>query len=556
MSHDDPQDREDPRKLARRLTPTAAIVAATSSTGGLLSDPHFLHPSSILFDAASYLRKYVVPAVFAVYSAASWGPWGLWTASVVFGIALSTTTIRYLTLRYRIDGDEFVVTEGLIFRRIRSVPIRKIQNVDLVQNLLHRLLGVAEVNIETASGSKPEATLRVLTRDQIDELRDAIFLGAKKLRATMDSDAESTELPTDSQLATDAVPVASKALTEVQINYISTKQLLAAGLASNRGMVLLGIVVGLFFQGDQFWDNNANQWRELINRAKSYMPEDMSSQSTVLSLVLGAITLLVVLRLLSAAWYVLRFYDHRLVRVGDDLRVSCGLFTRVSATVPRRRIQFVSVHRPLIMRWIGLASIRIETAGGGGDENENAAASVSRRWFLPVVEYGKLAEILSQLRPGLQWQENEVHWHGVSPFAKKRLVRQAVIISILIACAGLLFTRPWGFLAGPLVLLLLIWIAIKKSKAMRYGRLPWGVVYRSGLLTKKMSFAFYDRIQALKLNQSPFDRRWKMASLRIDTAAAGPAEHVLDISYLDAEFAVSQFNDLQLTAAQHRPNWS
>ena len=49
-----------------------------------------------------------------------------------------------------------------MFRRVRHIPYSRIQNIDAVQNVLHRVLGVAEVNIETGGGDAAEAKMSVL----------------------------------------------------------------------------------------------------------------------------------------------------------------------------------------------------------------------------------------------------------------------------------------------------------------------------------------------------------------------------------------------------------
>jgi putative membrane protein len=64
-------------------------------------------------------------------------------------------------------------------------------------------------------------------------------------------------------------------------------------------------------------------------------------------------------------------------------------------------------------------------------------------------------------------------------------------------------------------------------------------------MTRKCSCAFVDKIQTVRLSESPFDRRWKMATLAIDTAAAGPAEHRILVKYLDANFAQCEFVNLK-----------
>ena len=53
---------------------------------------------------------------------------------------------------------------------------------------------------------------------------------------------------------------------------------------------------------------------------------------------------LVVVRLISMIWALVRLYDFRLTRIGEDLRTEYGLFTRVTATVPLRRVQAITIN--------------------------------------------------------------------------------------------------------------------------------------------------------------------------------------------------------------------
>ena len=80
----------------------------------------------------------------------------------------------YFSYRYQLRADEMVVRQGVLFRNERRIPYSRIQNVDLVQNPLHRIARVAVVRLETASGGKPEAVMRVLSLDAIQELREKV----------------------------------------------------------------------------------------------------------------------------------------------------------------------------------------------------------------------------------------------------------------------------------------------------------------------------------------------------------------------------------------------
>jgi putative membrane protein len=58
---------------------------------------------------------------------------------------------------------------------------------------------------------------------------------------------------------------------------------------------------------------------------------------------IAVLVFLLFIRLLSTVWAVVRLYGFRLERTGDEVRTEYGLFTRMSATIPLRRIQTTSV---------------------------------------------------------------------------------------------------------------------------------------------------------------------------------------------------------------------
>jgi putative membrane protein len=270
---------------------------------------------------------------------------------------------------------------------------------------------------------------------------------------------------------------------------------------------------------------------------------------------LGVIGALILLRILGVGWYLLRFYGHRLTQLGDDLQISCGLLTRVSATVPRKRIQVISVQQSLLLKWMGLTTVRIETAGGT-DGQEDASQSVSRRWFLPVLPDSDLPRILNSLRPGTRWETDNTQWTTVARRAFRRSVRMLAAISLVLGCVGGYFLPPWGWVIGVVLLILLGGVTYLDLKSIRYARLDQGIVFKSGFFLRKTSYTFFGNVQTLKTKQSIFDRRWKMASLTIDTVGAGPAEHPLILSKMDQDFVFAEFKLLNQVAARQLPDYA
>ncbi len=61
--------------------------------------------------------------------------------------------IRYVTLRYRIDDEGVSMSWGFLFRKEVLLTYRRVQDIHVRRNLIHRWLGLAEVAIQTASGA-------------------------------------------------------------------------------------------------------------------------------------------------------------------------------------------------------------------------------------------------------------------------------------------------------------------------------------------------------------------------------------------------------------------
>lgn len=541
-----PFDRDDPLRDIHDRFPAATSGQANPLESQSGHDPPdspnneielgWLHPTSMLFDVLSHGRQNLVPAVIALFSAANGKLGWLTFALFIFGLSLLHSAFRYFTLRYQIKNGELTVSQGLIFKRVRTVPLERIQNIDSTQKILHRLFNVAEVRVETASGKEPEAILRVLSLDRIAQLRDTVF----SLKPDTAADVEGMTpglMPPGIGTVDARSPARQDEAKATLIHQIRLTDLLWAGVASNRGLLIFGVIVGAYFQFDleKYFDP-----RDIVDM----LPKPIGVWETVLSAAVVAVLFIILTRIYGAVWYVLRFYGYRLTQSKDDFRVSCGLLTKVTATVPRQRIQYISIHQPLFMRLLGLSTIRIETAGGAAAEREDATSSMGRRWFIPVIETVKVNEMIAQLRPDLQWNPEQVDWMGVSSKAGNRLCRKAVLYSLLVTVLGLLVNRPWGWIAGVLVLPVFIYWAIRKGRSMRYAESDVGVAYRSGVFTRKLSLTFFNRIQTIRLDQSPFDRRWKMATLSIDTAAAGPADHPMHIKYLDAGRAQARYQEL------------
>ena len=65
----------------------------------------------------------------------------------------------------------------------------------------------------------------------------------------------------------------------------------------------------------------------------------------------------------------------------------------------------------------------------------------------------------------------------------------------------------------------------------------------------------FNKMQTVVLNESPFDRRKRMASVAVDTAGAAQMGHRIDIPYLDKEVAEAVAQRLYGEASHTEYSW-
>ena len=515
-----------------------------------------LHPATLLFEIAKHVRRFAVPAVLVLFGASrsSGGPggmfgrapdgWEVWLL-VLLVPAVAASVLRYLTFRLQYDTHELVMRSGLLFRNERHVPFAKIQNLDAVQNVVHRLLGVVEIRVETGGGKDEEARLSVLPLAAFDEMRRRVFAGRSP--GTLPGPVPST---TD-----EAVEPAADTPPQTLL-HLPLRELLLCGFLENKGMILIGAAFGVAWEAGL--GGLSGRSAEMFGRGffrtiqRGLFEGEGVPLATVLFVLVGLPALLLFVRAVSMAWAVLRLYDFRLTRVREDLRIEFGLLTRVAATIPIRRVQTITIHQGLLHRWLQRASVRVETAGGGG-AGAGAKGPRDRQWLAPLIRVPALPGLLEQIVPGFDL--TAVTWQPVHPRAFRRAVKPGLAVAAGLAVTWFVTIGPGAI---PVLLLLSAWASIATRQYIRH--VQWAehdevVLLRSGWIWRQQTLARANKIQSVSLLQSPFDRRAVMARVRVDTAGAAVGSHRVDIPYLDSTVAEGLAGRLSAQAASTAFKW-
>ncbi|WP_432836955.1 PH domain-containing protein [Dactylosporangium sp. CA-092794] len=296
-----------------------------------------LHPLTPLVRGAKLVALAAVAVSWRGLSDLGLERWLLSMAAILVAAVLVSAVVWAVT-GYEVVGRELRVHEGLLSRRVRTIPLERVQAIDIVRPAVARVFGLAELRLEVIGGGKAEAPLAYLT-----------VAGATELRASLLG------------VATGAAPGGPAA--ERPLFAVDNSRLLAAQLLTPQ---LAAVPVGLAFV---VWPATVHPDWTLIGAA-----------STITAF-LGVFQV-----------PVRRVLDEWDFHIADDaaaLRLRQGLLNKRSQSVPPRRVQGVKLTWPLLWRAAGWARARMDVAGYGRDGEEQLRAGT----LVPVDTAARTAQV-------------------------------------------------------------------------------------------------------------------------------------------------------------------
>ena len=467
---------------------------------------HRLHRLSWLFVLMAQLKQFIFPLI-ALLVFGRGDRYQLWSL-VAVAVLVMTSLAEYLTYRYQLKADGLIVRSGWLHRSVREIPFARIHNVSLHQNLLHRLVGVAEVRLEAAGGMKPEAQMRVLTMDQALALEALVRRGGSASTAANDAHASEETAP---------------------LLTLSTGELVRLGLISNRGLVLVAAAFGAIAQtGDDLFGVLQDRWGEAaFGWVSDWVGHHVHDSVLVMGLTITSMVVIALLmvRLLSVLLAIVQYHGFTLREDDDRIRVERGLMARSRSSAKRRRIQAWSVREGVLHRVFKRRSLRVDTAvSQQGEQQQHALKELA-----PIITPQRCEAVILHFLPDAGW--NELDWQAVHPRAWMRVALPSILL-LSVASGLLCWHFGWIGVCALLAIPVLLWRARRMAACSGHacnGRL---VAWRHGWLDKRWNFAEIGKLQALRLSQSPLDRKLGMASLLLDTAGASPLGPPLHLHYL------------------------
>jgi putative membrane protein len=342
--------------------PPPPPATATSTPDAPVVEPRRrLHPLSPLLHGAKTLAVVIAALSWQTLSQVGLERFALVVLVLAVGVVIFAL-VGWLTTGYHVVGRELRISDGLIWRRNRAIPLERLQAVELRRPLLAQLTGLAELRLEVVGGGKTEAPLAFLTVRDAAALRERLLALAGR---TAGSPVE--QATTDPAAAAPLAPALERPLLRV-----SNRDLVISQLLTPQAFFL---PIGVAFVITQF----------VMEGSWTFI--GIASTVTAMAGVL-----------LQPIRRVLQDWDFRLARdPSGRLAVRYGLLETRSQVVPLNRVQSVGATWPLLWRSQKWLHLRLDIAGYAGEPGDNKRSDR----LLPVGDFATARALVWDVLPGV-----------------------------------------------------------------------------------------------------------------------------------------------------------
>jgi len=467
------------------------------------------------------LYKNWIKRLFPILIGVVFGTGKTWLVLLVLGLFILLVAIFGIIYFYKytfhIADNELVINKGVFKRSKINIPFERIQSINFKQTILHQLLSVVELEIDTAGSAKTEFDLQAITTEKADALRQVIL--ASK--------------PEHDNTHSDAPPIVPE---QIKLFQLSFWELVKVGLTQNH------FKSGLIPFALYFWlrDLLHSGGIELDDFASEYAdPERIYNLGL---LIIGILLFLYAFAaiIISLIMSIIRYFDLSLYRQEDGFRVTYGLFTKRQITIKDTKIQIFKWSDNLLRKIPGIFNMQIKQAASASVKQKTSSIHLA----------GVPKEHITQFLDAY-FQDKVYKTSEYIPISSWWLIRRIAIITFFVGLtivAILNFPYHPAFFVISFVLFFLYVLSYLFFRKKRLGLNDEVIHIKSGHFGDRHEIIQTHKLQGIQLNQSPFQRRKGLASLVFFTAAGN-----LNMPYIPLNSAL-KIRDivLQIIETDHR----
>ncbi|WP_113663129.1 PH domain-containing protein [Pedobacter nanyangensis] len=317
------------------------------------SQPQRQSAAGIIINGA-YVAQHLVRAMFiplALFIVKANKTALLYTAFGIIALvvlALVYGYLYYLKFTFYLNPlkQEFVIEKGIFSRKHLTIPVEKIQQVNINQGFLQKLIGVYQLQIDTAGADSKEVDIRAISGEIAQALRQHLLHGQ--------------QAP-----AVQEIGIETSTNTDIPLIKIKASTLLKIGLTSNYGQsfaLLIGFGYAAF--------HNIKELLKAFDNDNGQIEQFVKSGFTLFSIGILLAAIAVLLLATNIIKTFIKYFDFQLSKHSQSLLISAGLLTKKNTLLHPNKVQITEYSQNYLQKKIGLFKMLLKQAHAGREQSE------------------------------------------------------------------------------------------------------------------------------------------------------------------------------------------
>lgn len=418
----------------------------------------------------------------------------IWLGVVILSVSIFVTFLNYYYFTFQIDykSKELIIQKGFLKKSKISIQLHKIQQINLNQNLLHKVFQLYEINVDTAGSGKKEVEIKAVSSSIANQLKETIErLNESEIIEVINNDEK----------------VHSTNAKTIKIGFFT---LIKTGVTSK----YVETFGWLFLLVNTLWENN-----KYINIEQkldtSNVQEYINFNSIIVSVLFGLIFIFILIIVINLVRTIVRYFDFSITKTKNSLLLTYGLITTRNTIINPIKVQLIKISQNFFQEKLDIRNLRIEQASSEANSKEKKKDRIEVPGCSEVVKNQILDFIYDN-----EIQSKEVYYPSIRKFWIRFIfmivLPVIVVLSFNSVAHFLLWSKLYLFTSLYFVIgSLSCWRLYKNYKLMVT---PEFIMVQSGFWDIDTAIIEPYKIQAIKTNQLFWQKRLNIGSVYLYTA--------------------------------------
>lgn len=413
-------------------------------------------------------------------------------AILILTIIFGYLNYRHFSFYIDEENEEFILSKGIFNKKRVAIRFARIQQVNINQSFIQRLIDVYELEIETAGTSKNEAKIRAVSKQTAMFIRD-------KLLSARETNKEHETLPDDFKDAYSETP----AVSQIKISFSSLVKIAVTSDYLRSLGLIIAFFITVYSKLKESIFKDTNRESEFVEYLST-----LNLSQYILMIIVGLLFLVFVFNLLR---FIIVYFNFTVKKHGGSMLFSYGLFNTKNTIIRPSKVQIVRLVTNYFQRKMNLTRMFISQASS--DIHQDKKATIQLPGF-NLQEGKQIIQFLFDKQP--------VKGFMIKPTIR-RIIANAnkfILVPVILALITAWVKNLWMpfFIGLPIYIMLvsfLIYISYLNNRLFVHDDF---IIKKSGIWDISTEIMEPFKIQAITTKQFPWHVKSNVGHVTLHTA--------------------------------------